>query len=821
MTGRRGAFLFGVAFALPCAALGASPASELAKQVRSAALDPEQCYRVRDLSLAKEDLKLYLTEGYLIFSKPVNGERVSAVFSTDVEGGDGEVLLLPPFRGERLSLSRFAKSPNLDEHVRAAALVFSDGSAQELLDAIARGGGRKDIGMGALLAEQGTPVLAGLEAGFELRLVEDLMTPPAKRRGLFFASLAGKTLGTFDAFYDGQSESQITVGRLAQREGHAAYDIWTSFPARSLRNGTAKPPENPVTEQSFKIDAALDPDLNLRATVRVSLSTGPAQLRTLAFAVAHAIEVSSVRVDGEPAELQFAPAFYGGAPDTDNGSFLVIPAKDLAAGQHLVEFEEHGSIISPAGNDVYFVGARANWYPRAGLGLATYDLTFRYPKRLTLVTPGDVTDDHADGDFRVTRRVTATPIRIAGFNLGQYQQATGLPEAEKASGVHVEVYGNRRIEAALEPWPQPAAAATIPGPRAGRGARSGGALADPPVGAPMAAPDPLARLQEVAADVASAVHFYSGLFGPPALKTLTVSPIPGSFGQGFPGLVYLSTVSYLDPAQRPEGERDARAQTFFSDLIEAHEVAHQWWGNIVLPAGYQDDWLPEALASYSALMYMEKKKGVKAMEDVLEDYRDSLIRRDGKGATTESAGPIAWGFRLDATGNAAARHDITYYKGAWVLHMLRRRMGDAAFLKMLAELRRRYDSRTLSTAQFAALVKEFAPGRMPGAGVLNAAFNADSFFENWVYSTGIPELKLDYLVKGIAPSVKLSGTVEQSGVDDDFFVEIPVELQFASGAPQTIWVQTSNDGAVFSATLKQIPVKVSIPAGRGVLAVKK
>ena len=43
--------------------------------------------------------------------------------------------------------------------------------------------------------------------------------------------------------------------------------------------------------------------------------------------------------------------------------------------------------------------------------------TFRYPKRLTLVTPGDLIDDSVDGDFHITRRKTPTPIRVAGFNL--------------------------------------------------------------------------------------------------------------------------------------------------------------------------------------------------------------------------------------------------------------------------------------------------------------------------------------------------------------------------------------------------------------------
>ena len=85
----------------------------------------------------------------------------------------------------------------------------------------------------------------------------------------------------------------------------------------------------------------------------------------------------------------------------------------------------------------------------------------------------------------------------------------------------------------------------------------------------------------------------------------------------------------------------------------------------------------------------------------------------------------------------------------------------------------------------------------------------------------VPALKLAYTAKGLAPAVKISGTVEQSGVDDDFSMQAPVEIQFAKGPAQVIWVETSNDGAAFSATLKQVPVKVSIPAGRGVLAVKR
>jgi aminopeptidase N len=320
-------------------------------------------------------------------------------------------------------------------------------------------------------------------------------------------------------------------------------------------------------------------------------------------------------------------------------------------------------------------------------------------------------------------------------------------------------------------------------------------------------------LREVAGNVSSALDFFSGHFGPPALKTLTIAPIPGTFGEGFPGLVYLSTLSYLNPSDLPQALRSRQHQLFFTDLIEAHEVAHQWWGNVVTTNSYQDEWLLEALSNYSALLWIEKKKGTKAMESALDDYRDHLLSKDAHERTIESAGPIVLGSRLDTAGIFDAWRSITYEKGAWIMHMLRRRLGDERFLKMLAELRRRYEFRAVSTDDFRALVKEFRPPR-------TSVTLIDEFFDNWVYSSGVPSLDLRYSAKGAAPSVKLSGTIAQSGVDDEFSVEVPLEIRFAKGAPQVIWVRTSNEGVPFTATLRQAPVRVAV-ATSSVLATKK
>jgi hypothetical protein len=225
---RRAVFLF----ILPLAGWAAGPtAAETARAVKNAGLDFEQCYRVRDLSLYKEDIKLYFNEGYLIFSKPVAGQRIAAVFTSDVEQGDGEVLLLPPQRGERQSLARFTGSPNLNEHFTRALLIFTDDTGRALLESIEKGLGRKAPEMGPLLEEQWAPTLANILDSFAPRIAGDLLSPGGED-GLLLTALAGKTLGNFDVIYDPASSEQIMVGQMMERNQRVVYDIWTRFAAR-------------------------------------------------------------------------------------------------------------------------------------------------------------------------------------------------------------------------------------------------------------------------------------------------------------------------------------------------------------------------------------------------------------------------------------------------------------------------------------------------------------------------------------------------------------------------------------------------------------
>ena len=96
------------------------------------ALDANECYRVLDLNFSKEDVKIYLASGYLVFAKPIGGAHLGAIFVTDAEAGDADLVLIPPNRSERASLAKFTGSPTLDEHFKAAAFVFTDGTGDRL-----------------------------------------------------------------------------------------------------------------------------------------------------------------------------------------------------------------------------------------------------------------------------------------------------------------------------------------------------------------------------------------------------------------------------------------------------------------------------------------------------------------------------------------------------------------------------------------------------------------------------------------------------------------------------------------------------------------
>ena len=787
----------------------AASAAQVGDQVEHIALDPDQCYRVLDVNFTKEDIKIYLASGYLIFAKPIGGKHLGAIFVTSEEAGDADLLLLPPTRSERSSLAKFTGSPTLDEHFKAAAFVFTDGTGDQLFAQIeGNSSAKKSPDMGNLMAGRWTTVLADLVASFETRVVYDILSDRSDS-GLFYMAVSGNELNNFDVLYDPTAQDQILAGRLAYRDNRAYFDTWTSFQARSFRGAAGSANSAPPRGVRFgldniRIEATIAPDLGMQAVTRGEVkfpSEGSRPRFVVPFSLTPNMQISSASIDGRPAEIFDRESMRANLiSNRDDRQFLLISDTPLDPSMpHEIEIHHEGAVIRNAGNDVYYVASRGTWYPRTGGDPARYDLTFRYPKTLTLAATGKPLEDRVDGDWHITRLKTDTPVRFAGFNLGNFQSVV-----VERNGYTINLYANRRLESALASTSKQEPAPIAMPEDHSRFSRHTARVDDLAAQAP--APDPAPRIENLTRNVIDTVDFMTEQFGPAPIQNLAITPIPGGFGQGFPGLVYLSTLAYLDPGQLPPQLRERSEATFFSDLLEAHEVAHQWWGNLVVPASYHDEWLTESLANYSALLLLEKKKGTKALDVVMDDYRTHLLSKTATGDSLESAGPIVWGSRLESSLTPDAWRTVTYEKGTWIIHMLRRRLGDEKFLSLLRDIATHYHS--LGTEQFRELASQYAPASPdPGLRI---------FFDNWVYGTGIPAVKLSYAWH----AMKLSGTLAQRDVDASFAAYVPVEVQTGSKS-DVYWLATGTEPEAFSIPLKLPPTRVTLLSANCLMTTSK
>jgi aminopeptidase N len=154
----------------------------------------------------------------------------------------------------------------------------------------------------------------------------------------------------------------------------------------------------------------------------------------------------------------------------------------------------------------------------------------------------------------------------------------------------------------------------------------------------------------------------------------------------------------------------------FWPYVVAHELGHQWWGDMVTCAFWNDIWLNEGFATYSEAIWYENRPGNNGISD-LHYYMSQ--RRPGS---------FQYSVYVDDTSslNRIFNNDSTYRKGAWVLHMLRHIVGHETFFEMLAEYRRAFEYGAATTADFQAIC-EAVWGR-----------ELDWYFEPWVYEPGAP-----------------------------------------------------------------------------------
>jgi len=761
-------------------------------------LDSTRVYTVHDLTLRRDAVRFAFTEGTLAFLEPIGGRVTGAVFS-----GRGHVVATPRDPGERRSISHYLDVPILDQTFASAYLRFTDDTATELLREIESSG--TEAAVDPTFAARWVSGLGTLAPPHSLRILEDLLsTEPLP---YFYALLQNDQVGRFDVAVDQRRDEQVLIGQLVRENGGESYNVWASFRAE---DAPAKPLEHFVPLK-YGVDSTIEEDLSLTGKTSLYLKAARSGERVVHLELSRNLAVSQIEGDdGQPVTF-FQNADLTPQEATHRGNdaiVVVLPAAKNAGDEFRLEVSYRGNVISNAGNGVEFVGERGTWFAHVGgEHFASFDLSFRWPKRLTLVATGAKVEAHDDTEPKSGRWNSETPFATAGFNLGEYRVAT----TGEAPRVHI--YANKELEDEITKRLMERGTTQLDNSISFVHPLNGtvtSVIAAPPP------PSPSAALNDLGKQVLDSIHYFGQLNGPFPFNNLDIAQIPGSFGQGWPGLIYLSTLAFLPASTQEQAGITEWAQRASRNVMPFHEVVHQWWGNQTVAASYRDTWIEEGLANYLAILYSESRKPAEhRLTAWLEHYRaDLLIKPTGSNETIEQTGPLSLGARLASAKVPDAYATIMYGKGTWVFHMLHELMHepgsndpDAKFRELLRSILKDYKFQPLSTAEFQRAVEKHMTAAMDVEGNRRMSW----FFDEWVRGTGIPRYSVKYEVKTKGTEFVVSGVLEQQGVNDDFSVPVPLYGTRVGAKPERLGtVITSGRETRFHFGTRVRPTKVVI-----------
>ncbi len=200
------------------------------------------------------------------------------------------------------------------------------------------------------------------------------------------------------------------------------------------------------------------------------------------------------------------------------------------------------------------------------------------------------------------------------------------------------------------------------------------------------------------------------------------------------------------------------------DDIVAHELAHQWWGDLVTCKDWSHIWLNESFATYSEYLWREHSRGRDEARFVLFQDFLTYLRED----RASHRRPIVFN-RYRFSEDLMDRH--AYEKGACALDMLRLEMGDDAFFRTLSHYLNKHEFGNAETNDFKVAIEE-ATGQ-----------NLHWFFDQWLYGEGHPELEASYEWRREQNLLKLSVKQVQDVEDKTRVFRFPVEIEVITVEP--------------------------------------
>lgn len=484
-------------------------------------------------------------------------------------------------------------------------------------------------------------------------------------------------------------------------------------------------PQQPASRfdvTNYRIEAQLIPDQHtLRAGADITLIPQEAT-RSLVFELNGSLHVESIDLAGKALTGFVQDAVGVGAlgPSVRVDLGQVVPANQPLT----LRFRWSGALLSPEGGPLAtrrlaYVGPEGSylmyasrWFPFHDYAAdrATSDITLIVPTGLQVAGTSDdpVTPQASpkDGSTRF-HFVHRQPVLIGNFAAGQYINRNLR-------------FGNYEIQFYAKPGSEN-------------------------------------RIDAFAEMMGHVLEFYSKQYGVPIFGTrLVVAQVDDDSLDTYSGsgIIFLASKLFDSSRALPE-ERIER------------EVAYQWWGQTVGLKSFDDAWISQGLAEWSAFAFRESTLTAGALEAAQREQQERALTFEQTASIARAPGAL--------DDQSAAYQSIVFHKGAMVFRMLRENMGKEKFDQLMHNFLDQYRGKNASIDDFEKLASQIA------------AENLRYFFAQWVESTGVPEFSVDYqIIRTRSGKFRTRGTVKQT-LDA---LRLPVQLMLRSeGDSQTTTIR--------------------------------
>jgi hypothetical protein len=189
-----------------------------------------------------------------------------------------------------------------------------------------------------------------------------------------------------------------------------------------------------------------------------------------------------------------------------------------------------------------------------------------------------------------------------------------------------------------------------------------------------------------------------------------------------------------------------------------HELAHQWWGDMVTCEDFHNIWLNEGFAEYSTAVYFEIVYGKEEFQSIMNS------------AKFFGPGTIYVNDLSDMS--AIFSGSLSYNKASWVLHMLRHVVGNDTFFNILKEYYRSHKYGTINTKSFQDICEKVS------------GIKLDWFFEQWIFGEYYPQYSISYESQNYSDSTHVELTINQK--QEKYLFKMPIDIHINTSNGDTI-----------------------------------